>query len=45
MRNGFRVIDADAHFYEPADIWDKYIEKKYYQSPAPCGQSPWQISI
>ena len=20
MRNGFKVIDADAHFYEPADL-------------------------
>lgn len=30
MRNGFKVIDADAHFYEPVDIWDKYIEPKYY---------------
>ena len=30
MRNGFRVIDADAHFYEPADIWDRYIEEEYY---------------
>ena len=30
MRNGFRVIDADAHFYEPADIWDRYMGKEYY---------------
>ena len=25
MRNGFKIIDADAHFYEPPDIWDKYM--------------------
>ena len=31
MRNGFKIIDADAHFYEPADIWDKYIEPEYYE--------------
>jgi predicted TIM-barrel fold metal-dependent hydrolase len=31
MRNGFRVIDADGHFYEPGDIWDKYVEPKYYE--------------
>ena len=30
MRNGFKVIDADAHFIEPADIWDRYIEPEYY---------------
>ena len=30
MRNGFKVIDADAHFYEPADIWDRYLEPQYY---------------
>ena len=32
MRNGFKVIDADAHFYEPGDIWDKYVEPEYYDS-------------
>ena len=30
MRDGFKVRDADAHFYEPGDIWDKYVEPKYY---------------
>ena len=30
MRNGFRVIDADAHFYEPGDIWNRYIEPQYF---------------
>ena len=29
MRNGFRVIDADGHFYEPGDIWDSYVEPAY----------------
>ena len=29
MRNGFKVIDADAHFYEPGDIWDSYVEPAY----------------
>ncbi len=32
MRNGFKVIDADAHFYEPSDIWNKYVEPQYYDS-------------
>jgi predicted TIM-barrel fold metal-dependent hydrolase len=30
MRNGFKVIDADAHFYEPGDIWDRYIDPQFY---------------
>ena len=25
MHSGFKVIDADAHFYEPPNIWDKYM--------------------
>ena len=29
MRNGFKVIDADGHFYEPGDIWDSYVEPAY----------------
>jgi len=35
MRDGFKVIDADAHFYEPPDIWDKYMvgEECYDQRP------------
>ncbi len=31
MRNGFRVIDADGHFYEPADLWDRYISPAFYE--------------
>src|SRR5581483_11209902 len=30
MRNGFRVIDGDGHMQEPLDIWDKYVEKAFY---------------
>ena len=35
MRDGFKIIDADAHFYEPPDIWDKYMvgEECYDQRP------------
>ena len=28
MRNGFRVIDADGHFYEPEDLWDNYLRSR-----------------
>ena len=30
MINGYKVIDADAHMQEPADLWDKYVEKEFY---------------
>ena len=29
MRDGFRVIDADGHFYEPEDLWDKYLSPEF----------------
>ena len=31
MRNGFKVIDADGHFYEPGDIWDNYVEPAFQE--------------
>jgi len=31
MYKDFKIIDADAHFYEPADIWDNYVEPAYYE--------------
>lgn len=30
MKNGLRVIDADAHMQEPGDLWDNYVEPKFY---------------
>ena len=30
MRNGFKVLDGDAHLQEPLDIWDNYFEPAYY---------------
>ena len=30
MRDGFKVIDADAHMQEPPDLWDKYVEPEFY---------------
>ncbi len=29
MRNGFKVFDADAHVVYPADLWSRYLDKKY----------------
>ena len=38
MLNGYRIIDADAHVYEPADMWERYLEpalKHFAPSPPP----------
>jgi uncharacterized protein len=29
MRDGFRIIDCDRHVIEPADLWQKYLDKPY----------------
>ncbi len=29
MRNGFRIVDADAHQMEPGAMWAEYIETRY----------------
>ncbi|MQG73294.1 MAG: hypothetical protein FI680_00835, partial [SAR202 cluster bacterium] len=30
MYKDFKVCDADAHIYEPHDLWTDYIEKEFY---------------
>ncbi|MBM3926648.1 MAG: amidohydrolase [SAR202 cluster bacterium] len=30
MYQGYKIIDADAHFFEPIDIWDRYIDPEFY---------------
>jgi len=30
MRDGFKVIDADAHLQEPDDLWSEYVEPEFY---------------
>jgi predicted TIM-barrel fold metal-dependent hydrolase len=32
MRNGHLVIDSDGHAIEPADLWDRYIDRSYYDA-------------
>ncbi len=29
MKNGFKVFDADAHVVYPADIWERFLDKKF----------------
>ncbi len=38
MLNGYQIIDADAHVFEPADMWENYLEptfKSFALSPPP----------
>jgi uncharacterized protein len=28
-RNGFTVVDGDSHVFEPAEIWEQYLEPEY----------------
>jgi len=36
MLNGYKIIDADSHVIEPADMWGKYLEPKYREfAPSP----------
>jgi predicted TIM-barrel fold metal-dependent hydrolase len=30
VRNGLKIIDADGHVQEPADLWDKYMDGEFY---------------
>ena len=30
MFKGYKIIDADAHIYEPHDLWSDYIEPEFY---------------
>ena len=29
MKQGYRVVDADAHVIEPADLWERYIDAEF----------------
>lgn len=29
MKQGFRVVDADAHVIEPSDLWSRYMEPRF----------------
>jgi uncharacterized protein len=32
MLNGYRILDADSHVYEPNDMWEKYLEPAFKRS-------------
>jgi predicted TIM-barrel fold metal-dependent hydrolase len=36
MLNGYQIIDADSHVYEPSDMWAKYLEPPFkHFAPSP----------
>jgi uncharacterized protein len=36
MKNGFKAMDSDMHVMEPCDLWQRYIDKKFFDR-APIG--------
>ncbi len=38
MKNGFKVVDSDMHLIEPADLWQRYIDRKF-RDAAPVGST------
>ena len=36
MKNGYKAMDSDMHVMEPCDLWQKYIDKKFFDR-APIG--------
>src|ERR1044072_4473003 len=35
-KNGFKAMDSDMHVFEPADLWQRYIDRRYIER-APKG--------
>lgn len=29
MKNGFKIMDSDMHVFEPHDLWERYIDKRF----------------
>ena len=42
MKQGYRVVDADAHVIEPADLWDRYLDPAIRDGsvPGPVASRP-----
>src|SRR5208283_4265235 len=38
MKNGFKVVDSDMHLIEPADLWQRYMDRKF-RDGAPVGST------
>ena len=45
MKNGFRVIDGDAHMQEPFDLWKDYVEPEFQDRRPVVKRLRWQDSL
>jgi predicted TIM-barrel fold metal-dependent hydrolase len=43
-KNGFKIIDAELHVMEPADLWEKYIDPEFKdRAPRRLTERDWDI--
>ena len=43
-KNGFKIIDAEMHIMEPADLWDNYIDPAYKDNaPRRLDEREWDV--
>jgi len=43
-KNGFRLIDAEMHVMEPADLWERYIDPEFAgRAPRRLNERRWDI--
>src|SRR2546428_3752232 len=40
MRDGFKIVDTDAHMMEPEWLWERYMEDAYKAQAPKMGQAP-----
>jgi len=40
MRDGFKIIDTDAHMMEPESLWERYMEDAYKSQAPQIGKAP-----
>jgi predicted TIM-barrel fold metal-dependent hydrolase len=40
MRNGMKIVDADAHHVEPDDLWERYIDPRFRSAAPAMATSP-----
>ena len=45
MRNGHRIIDSDGHAMEPWDLWDKHIDKAFYDDRPRCDPDTTDVVV
>lgn len=45
-KNGFKVMDSDLHVWEPADLWQRYIDPKFAdRAPVGLNRSPRDLGL